>query len=1101
MFTTYSASAGSGKTTHLVADYIALCLENDSKYVERVLKTKEVQSNVFHGILAITFTNNAAAEMKERIVAMLHTFAFESYDDFDGRAKAIYRMVVDQLFGQTPKLSEEKIETFIKLESLELLRSIIYDYARFTLTTIDSFFQRVIRSSALMLNLNLNYSVQIDLNEFYVQAIDQLINDLYGDKELMDRLMNMLKNAMEDSGKVNIDAELKDALKILYGDAEKNFDYLQDLQARSSSELKAEISQWRLSLDREKNALAKALQIPLQQIVACLDEAGDGAAANPRKLIEKLSKSPEDFLKDYKKLNESATANSMLEGECFKKAFVSKNGDEAQRLGDAIKGQFGKVYDIIVEHRKNYLDSKLFYSNADKLLLFSDLQERMERIKLQSNFFILSEANTLIYKNIKDQDIPVIFDPIKFKNFFIDEFQDTSQMQWRDLKPLLENNALSDDGQVTLFGDVKQAIYRFRNGDVNLFYNLIDYERMRLNGATHLPALSSDTYENIHLQSNYRSSQSVVKFNNAFFRYYSDKLNLSDFYEDVEQEVKSGDEGLVQVYFKNTSSEKTLKRNFPNKRSDVEEFIENTDSISIEDAEVLRAVVDAQARGYAQGDIAILFSGNDKVRNTANLLMSRGYDVITEQSLSMDASPNINLILSTMRYLLYPKDMVAQASVLFYLSKNKEDQVEQNIQTLFLSLKKSDDFLERVAALNGGKTIPVEKWLTQPLYVLLTHIIGFYSLNETNDPFVVDFNNLILKYLQSHNGELSEFLNWWNLQRENDNVESLTLPSGVDAIQISTIHKSKGLEYPVVILPTSKASQKLSPVWSKTDEGSVVYLNLSKKSCLGSSYEDLLEEEVKSKTIDRVNLLYVAHTRAKDMLYVIANCKKETEDDGAELSADSQRDRNLDYGEALMNYVQNSSASSEQWKFEPDENDECVFYAGDRNWKKPSKETSKKKDAFKPEMTLSDFLVEDVAALCEQLNPESEGQMIGNYVHDYLAKQIHFPQNMEEVEICIAPEENDMKERLRQAFEKILGNEKLKPYFAPDVKVLNEITILDTDGREHRPDRVVFLNDEVVVLDYKTGQAHDSYQKQIDEYCNLLTRMGYENVRGELIYV
>lgn len=1100
MFTTYSASAGSGKTTHLVADYIALCLDNDSKYVDRVLKTKQVQSNVFHGILAITFTNNAAAEMKERIVKMLHTFAFESYDDFDGRAKAIYGMVVEQLFGQHPELPEDKIAAFIKLESLELLRSIIYDYARFTLTTIDSFFQRVIRSSALMLNLNLNYSVQIDLNEFYVQAIDQLINDLYGDKELMDRLMNMLKNAMEDSGKVNIDAELKDALKILYGDAEKNFDYLQDLQARSSSELKAEISQWRLSLDRERKALAEALQLPLKQIVASLDEAGDGAAANPRKFIEKLSSKPEDFLKDYKKLNESATVNNLRMGECFKKTFVNKNSSEAERLGESIKTQFEKVYDIVVEHRKNYLDSKLFYSNADKLLLFSDLQERMERIKLQSNFFILSEANTLIYKNIKDQDIPVIFDPIKFKNFFIDEFQDTSQMQWRDIRPLLENNALSDDGKVTLFGDVKQAIYRFRNGDVNLFYNLIDYERMCKNTSTHLPALSSDTYQNVQLQSNFRSSQSVVKFNNAFFRYYSDKLSLSDFYEDVEQEVRSGDEGLVQIYFKSASSDKKLKRDFPNKSDDIEAFIDDTESISVEDAEVLRAVVDAQGRGYAQGDIAILFSGNDKVRNTANLLMSRGYDVITEQSLSLDASPNVNLILSTMRYLLYPMDMVAQASVLFYLSINKEEQ-KDDFQTMLLTLRRNNDFLEKIAALNEGKTIPVEQWLTQPLYVLLTHIIDFYALDKTDDPFVVDFNNLILKYLQSHNGELSEFLNWWNLQRENNNVDSLTLPSGVDAITISTIHKSKGLEYPVVILPTSKASHKLSPVWSKTAEGSVVYLNLSKKSCLGSSYEDLLEEEVKNKTIDRVNLLYVAHTRAKDMLYVIANCKKETEDDGAELSADSQRDRNLDYGEALMNYVQNSSASSEQWKFEPDENDECVFYAGDRNWKKPSKETSKKKDAFKPEMTLSDFLVEDVAALCEQLNPESESQMIGNYVHDYLAKQIHFPQNMEEVEICIAPEENDMKERLRQAFEKILGNEKLKPYFASDVKVLNEITILDTDGREHRPDRVVFLNDEVVVLDYKTGQAHDSYQKQIDEYCNLLTQMGYEHVRGELIYV
>lgn len=1100
MFTTYSASAGSGKTTHLVADYIALCLDNDSKYVDRVLKTKQVQSNVFHGILAITFTNNAAAEMKERIVKMLHTFAFESYDDFDGRAKAIYGMVVEQLFGQHPELPEDKIAAFIKLESLELLRSIIYDYARFTLTTIDSFFQRVIRSSALMLNLNLNYSVQIDLNEFYVQAIDQLINDLYGDKELMDRLMNMLKNAMEDSGKVNIDAELKDALKILYGDAEKNFDYLQDLQARSSSELKAEISQWRLSLDREKNALAKALQIPLQQIVACLDEAGDGAAANPRKFIEKLSSKPEDFLKDYKKLNESATVNNLRMGECFKKTFVNKNSSEAERLGESIKTQFEKVYDIVVEHRKNYLDSKLFYSNADKLLLFSDLQERMERIKLQSNFFILSEANTLIYKNIKDQDIPVIFDPIKFKNFFIDEFQDTSQMQWRDIRPLLENNALSDDGKVTLFGDVKQAIYRFRNGDVNLFYNLIDYERMCKNTSTHLPALSSDTYQNVQLQSNFRSSQSVVKFNNAFFRYYSDKLSLSDFYEDVEQEVRSGDEGLVQIYFKSASSDKKLKRDFPNKSDDIEAFIDDTESISVEDAEVLRAVVDAQGRGYAQGDIAILFSGNDKVRNTANLLMSRGYDVITEQSLSLDASPNVNLILSTMRYLLYPMDMVAQASVLFYLSINKEEQ-KDDFQTMLLTLRRNNDFLEKIAALNEGKTIPVEQWLTQPLYVLLTHIIDFYALDKTDDPFVVDFNNLILKYLQSHNGELSEFLNWWNLQRENNNVDSLTLPSGVDAITISTIHKSKGLEYPVVILPTSKASHKLSPVWSKTAEGSVVYLNLSKKSCMGSSYEDLLNEEETNKAIDRINLLYVAHTRAKDILYVIANGKKDSNDGADETGKDGQQDRKVDYGEALMDYVESSKCSSDQWKFVPDDADECVYYAGDRNWKKPMKKGEDKVVAFKPKMELSRFLVEDVAALCEQLTPESESQAIGNYVHDYLAKQVHFPQNMEEVEACIALEESDMKDRLRQAFERILGDEKLKPYFAPDVKVLNEITILDTDGREHRPDRVVFLNEEVVVLDYKTGQAHDSYQKQIDEYCNLLTRMGYENVRGELIYV
>jgi len=1121
MFTTYAASAGSGKTTHLVADYIALCLKNDSKHVDRVLKTKQVQSNVFHGILAITFTNNAAAEMKDRIVKMLQTFAFKNRDQFDGRANAIYDMVKKQLFGDASSYSETQIADFIKLESLELLRSIIYDYARFSLTTIDSFFQRVIRSSALMLNLNLNYSVQIDLNEFYIQAIDQLINELYGDKDLQDRLMNMLEHAMNNSGKFDVDNELKSALTILYGNAEKNFDYLQDLQKLDLKELKDRIEEWHKNLEDEVEALKADIKAPLAKIAVLFSQAKDGVSSYANNCIKKMSEKPEEFLKSYEAL-ETKTVENLKEGNSFKPKYIEKNADDAERLGEDIKTQFIIVYDKIVAHRKKYLDVQLMSKNADKLLLFSDLQTRMEAIKQKSNFFILSESNTLIYKNIKDQDIPVIFDPIKFQNFFIDEFQDTSQMQWRDLKPLLENNALSNGKDVTLFGDVKQAIYRFRNGDVNLFYNLIDKDRMQLNEETKLNSLADEDFQKTTLNDNYRSLQSVVKFNNGFFKYYSQKLELSDFYEDVEQGVKKDHKGLVQLYFIDENSAKQAKRarifqdnklpeplgeNPPYKNSALETYINTTETLSIEEVEVLRAVSDAIDRGYALSDIAILYSGNAKASKMARLLMDCNYNVITEKSLSLDASPAISLILNTMRYLLHPSDLLAQTMVIYYLSKLKGKDTNYTFQTMLFTLEKDKDFEKKVAELNDNKKIPVDQWLTQPLYVLLTHIIDFFGLDKKKDPFVVDLNNLIIRYLQSHNGELSEFLNWWKLQQDNDNIDSLTLPSGVNAITITTIHKSKGLEYPVVILPVSKGGNRPSSDWMRSKDNDVAYISLSKTSLQGSSYEELLEEEEKNKDIDNLNKLYVAQTRATDVLYVITSLTKDSEDDSKkdsedDLKKDPKKDsKKISYANALRDYVNETLISSDEFKFQKDEKDACVFFAGDYDWKKVEGEEKKAPAVITPDMKLSDFFVEHVAELCEAKESESEQQVIGNYVHDFLAKQVDFPQTLDEVEACIAQEEEDKKVRLREAFHTILDNEKWKPYFAPDVKVMNEVTILDQKGKEHRPDRVVFLQDEVVVLDYKTGQPSESYQKQIDEYCNLLTQMGYEHVRGELLYV
>ena len=243
MFTTYSASAGSGKTTNLVADYLSLCFRFDRRNIGQ--RIDAYQLDLYQKVLAITFTNNASGEMKSRIVQTLHTIAFVDKESYDDGTKAIYDMVVEKLFGDKPQLTEDKIDQFMVIESKELLRRIIFDYARFTISTIDSFFQRVIRSSALTLNLNLNYTVQIDMDEFYLQAIDQLLNELTAESDLARRVIFLLDNAMEDTGRMDVDRVLKSTLEILYVNAEKNIDFLEILARSDEQEMREYIQKLR----------------------------------------------------------------------------------------------------------------------------------------------------------------------------------------------------------------------------------------------------------------------------------------------------------------------------------------------------------------------------------------------------------------------------------------------------------------------------------------------------------------------------------------------------------------------------------------------------------------------------------------------------------------------------------------------------------------------------------------------------------------------------------------------------------------------------------------------------------------------------------------
>lgn len=1072
MFTTYSASAGSGKTTHLVADYLALCFRNDSRHLGNTVPN----TGSFRKILAITFTNAAAAEMKDRIVQTLQDFAFVPYNSLSSRAKAIYNMIIEQLFGvdeATPQM-----EDFMRRESLDLLRNILYDYARFSLSTIDKFFQQVIRSSALSLNLNLNYSVQIDLNEFFIQAVDQLLNELSAGSELAKKIIDLLNDSMEDSGNLNVDRELRQVLDILYENAEKNYDYLLALNQLTPEQYRQIINQWR----KERKETPDIIKNAIKEIAAIGNshiQNLNGISFQKPTLAKWFDKVMDDPITNYE---QSIDVFLNDKGSFFRKTKFTTS--EQALIDQEIPGIidcFNQIRDIQDQYRPRYLDAKILLKNADKLMLLFDLQQKMNEIKKQHNFFILSESNTFIYDQIKGKNSPEIFDRITFSHFFIDEFQDTSLMQWRDLKPLITNNSLATGGQVTLFGDVKQAIYRFRNGDADLFYNLIDYNRLQ--NDPDLKLVGPDNYHNEALGNNFRSSTPVILFNNEFFKQYSETSGFGNYYEDVEQKVPKTKPGLVEVMLSGSAtSDDNGTRTCQHIDEELEQYLAIDPDVTGEDAEVFRAVRDALERGYDYGDIAILYAGNDKCTRMANLLLNYGWPVVTEKSLVLNASPAINLIIQTIKHLVDPSDRVAQTSILHYLAQmnGKTEMLQEKLLQIA-----STSFHTLMIDIHG-EDLPTD-WLSLPLFLLVKKIIVFYKLEQNQDPFIVDFENIVLNYLQNRNGEPAQFLLWWQQLLDTDSMFTLTLPNDLNAIKVNTIHKSKGLEYPVVIIPFSSTSSTLRPVWTQTVNGEVAYIPLSKTDCIGSSFEPLYQDEALSKEMDTLNLLYVAHTRAGDILYIITSPQK----------------NGKGYGAALQRLIfdnEQHTTPDDPLHFVQDEGDPCLHYAGNPSHTKdsPSKTAS---SPITPPITASPFSIQDIAAIVDTEETETQQRLTGTFVHDFLAKLTRFPQDTAEMESLLAEVDEERRPRLREAFLNIMGNQELAACFAPETHCLNETTILAPDGTEHRPDRIALLPDRVMVIDYKTGQAHPEYQKQIDTYCDLLRNMGYKNVEGRLLYI
>ena len=1052
MFKTYNASAGSGKTTNLVAEYLSICLQAPESY---------------RSVLAVTFTNNATAEMKDRIIRTLNDFAFTEtniWDFWEEQPENIRKQLGKSHFilQTTQKLSQLDNETIHK-RAEKLLENILTHYPNFAVSTIDSFFQRIVRSFAFDLGLSLDFNVEVSLDDYFQQTVDLLYQRISGKKkegkELARRVIDLMEQKMEEKGHWRIDDDLLSLLKEIYYDelAPQNIDLLKDTDFQKANTLLSDA--WKTNNTKLQNLV--------NEVKAIIQNSGIDEADFPRYgLIDWINSISVSGYKTYSKME-----SAIQEGASFtKKGKADLNPTER---------------DSIIQKKKeieSLIDDKLkpvFFvrSNFKKIHLIFDLQRIMEEIRLQDNKFFLSETGQLIQKEIKGNPVPYIYSKVgsRYSNYFIDEFQDTSDTQWENLLPLLDE-AIANNGKAILFGDVKQAIYRFRNGNPQLFADLVKEgsdRRRHFEQLTHC--------EDKPLAVNHRTCQKIILFNNSFFKKlpelasfpkrlsnFTDRDFYQDFYASVKQETFKSEDGFVAVHFRpNDESTDETK----------EDYLANT---------TLQAIRDAQRRNFRLHDIAVLTRTTWVGTYIGKILSNNGIPVISSDSLVLGSSDKVNLVIAMMQYIATPNDELTRFQLLHLLLNNDN---RGNELADFIDNLKKDNF-KKILAQEFDITIKRSQWANLPLITLVHTLICELKL-YTPDSYIVEFINLVNDYANTSGNTLSTFLEWW---AQKGATKSVTSPENIDAVRIMTIHKSKGKEFPVVILPILNKSMlnlTKSEEWQQLDplKYGLPTILLQKSEGVDTAFgTDHYAEECALTALDEANVLYVGHTRPEEALYLIVDKKrpKDKETDG-----NSGR---FNYSLLLEDFIKDEEENfteREEWHWFGNANHTCS---------KPADDTAIE--------ILDNGRIPITTFSQAQLIPadtDTQKQEIGIAIHSYFESLDHFPQSEEEAESWHFEEEQPYQEEIRAALKSLTRKTDLLPYFADGLTVLKEVSILTESGERRRPDRVVRLANETVVIDFKTGEpteaVREKYQAQVQEYVQLLQSMGFKNVRGELLYI
>ena len=1046
-YSVINASAGSGKTYTLVQRLLMICLRYPN------------QPDAIRTVIALTFTNKAANEMKERILFYLGEFVKDNYSE-NQDLKNIQEALAEQ--GYRISLDD------LRVRSQNVLDYILHHYSTLNIGTIDKFNSRLVKSFSYELGLAQNFNLEIQPEPYLIEAVDKMLDEIGEEQTVSEAFMDFVNYNLDNNERVNLNQTLYSSAKkfvndIHYKPLQDNKDFEWKAYENKKNELRETIKRLKsesLELTKRALELIKSRDIEIEDFASGKNGIG-GFFVN---MLEFHN------IKDKKFPFPTASEDSKI--ETFLKGASAKGKHKQSEIAD--------ILPQLISWRREIIDLYIDSQKKERILqailplkVNADIQKKLMEIEEENDLVLLSKFNIIINENLRNEPSAFIYEKVgtQFQHYFFDEFQDTSAMQWQNFLPLRDNSITSDNTSFTIVGDPKQSIYRFRGGESKLMLDIMSGEE-----TTPKKAIAE------HLKFNWRSAKNIVDFNNRLYDFMSQSLSEEHqkiFGENAIQGAQSKLDGRVKVHLLENSVKAVFYEETSQKmQQDIQECLDN---------------------GFTFSDITILCRGNNDIFNYSQLLgnLKVNYNgketyikTISEKGLTLDLSFTIKALIEFLKWEINPKNRQFLVKMMYFLNVSgriKMNDFTSEIKTI-LSLESKKDIENYINAHYQIKLVQNDVPQLN-LYNFIEYYIQEFSVENKEIDFLLNFLEMLFNYTQNAGATLKEFLKFWDDEASKISIQA---SENIDAVQIMTIHKAKGLEFPVVFIPMeNKNNDKKFSEWydlNSEDELKTVILNQFSPE-LENYDEDLAQfnfENSYRNKIDRFCIQYVATTRPVEQLFFY-------------IEKPSKSSNNLE----LYDFVT---------QFQPTKNGESldsfdIFPVSDlKKQKKKEKKDYQSENINSISQQTEKVSNIEIATTSKNYQNRVEHVRMGIFTHEILS-QIKTNKDVTKVLNSYLLEgkiTNEEKTSILERIENVLNDANYSVYFTENLKIINEREMFATENEQsktYRPDRLIETENGFIIVDFKTGEEKEKDQKQVETYKNKLEQFGKKVIKTDVIYI
>ena len=1030
-FKIINASAGSGKTYNLVHEYLKILLEDPS-------------DNTFKHTLALTFTNKSVNSMKSRILETLFLLSIESNDS---------KSYSDD-FCKFFNISKKELA----LRSMLILKKIFLEYGAFSVITLDKFTHRLVRTFYREFNLPFGFEVSLDSESLIEETIDSIIDEIGIDRLISKYLLDFSLQKINNDKNWDVEIDLKEFVHLLFNENDRI--PLNYIRKRNTKILEADKILLSKLLKNEKLKVLKNAREALNFLESLDLKANDFTQKRVHKYFENISKGSLTT-KYFEQLEFSFSGKKPLYNFSLseeKKVLIDKNKDKIEYYFFSVKKSITQIL----------LIQRTLASWTPRLLL-QLMEDRSERIQNEKKIRINSDFNKKINLLVNDEPTPFIYERlgVRYQNYFLDEFQDTSTLQWNNLIPLISNSvegeSLSGEkGSLFLVGDPKQSIYRWRGGDMNQFIDLVNNIKN--------PFQISASQET--LKTNYRSFKEIVDFNKGLFQIISNSFE-NKYYR--------------RLYGESSWQKHIYEGGYVNIQAISKEGIKETTTPQyiFKTVEIIKKLV---KDGYDQTDIAILVRKKEQATEIGNELIKEGFNISSSESMLVNHSIKVQLIIAILYLSSNPNSSRQHKTIFDILCELSDNKIKNYHQFAVNNLNvKTSIFFSQLES-NFGLKLDLEKIKSKTILDAVDYILISLSNFDTDDIYLSSFLEDVLEFSKSFAASIDSYLSHWELQSARLRIATSETN---ESIKLMTIHKAKGLEFSVVILPFMDSPihpNIIEKIWYPFKDKNLKnigwgWFNFSNEiQHYGKEGNDLHKSYRLSQKLDALNVLYVALTRAVEAMFIITKEVDEGENTYAHLlkkyimsQGDSFNSKTPFIRGELLIKANNNRELIENSEIKDHHSLQLNF-----NWKQHFVLNSIKKKNFK--------------------SPQEKGVLIHDLLAQIITSDMVAGILQKAIDDKILPIK--IKDFVEKSIRKVVTHVELKSLYNGEDKVLCEEDLLVPNGPTLRPDRInIKKSGAVCVIDYKTGTPKKTDQSQILSYSTVLNNMGYFDIENILVYI